>query len=316
MAFTEDSDGSSACTPPDDTRDERLQFKLESPDFDSFEHISDTDCDPNHDIASVCSGHSSMDVEEGMGDDLNTERENKIIEDADDECSCSDNDSDNKIESLEAQDTVHDDETRNAIRLGTIETHTETNEYQTELRVYVNRCVFIRTTNIGKRVGFAPSLPRTKTFYKCWTCDDWIAAGASPICIPLCSNLHLTSKYVFERMIGLFCSWGCCKKYIHTTMTVAQRSKYMRSLHLLRKLFCPDIAYTPIETIESRTEMNSWGGPLTPQQYYSKIVKVNLRPLPEDICFWNSSASKADSNRNESDEKKRESPNSRTGIET
>lgn len=284
MAFTQDSDGSSVGTPPHDSTDKRLQFKLESPDLDPFEYISDTDYSPDNDDSSVLSGDGAMDVEKDLDDNLAIE--DASVSNDDDEEEININNDEDHVELQDCSLKINDSDTHNATRLGEIDSHAEANEYQSELRIYVNRCVFIRTTSIGKRVGFAPALPRTKTFYKCWTCDDWIPAGTSPICAPLCSNLHLTSKYVFERMIGLFCSWGCCKKYIHMCMTIAQRSKYMRSLHLLRKLFCPDIAYTPIENVESRTEMNTWGGPLTPQVYYSKIVKVNLRPLAEDICFW------------------------------
>lgn len=214
----------------------------------------------------------------------------------------------------EQRDVVNDDDSFNAIKLGDFDTRIETNEYQTELRVYVNRCVFIRTTNIGKRVGFAPSLPKTKTFYMCWTCEDWIPAGSSPICIPMCSNLHLTAKYVFERMFGLFCSWGCCKKHIQTGMNSCQRSKYMRSLHILRRLFCPEIAFKPIENVEARTEMTIYGGTITPEDYYSKIVKVNLRPLSEDICFWEGIPSDIASDPSP-DAKKSESSNNRTGNE-
>ena len=266
------------------------ELELESPYSDSFEYISDSDriaCDIDYDssdssirqrgrersrerLKSVCANDSTLCGTRCVSDRENEEEEEEEEDEGD------------------AQDVP---QVINALRLAEVDHHAEVNEYQRELRIYVNRCVFIRNTSIGKRVGFAPSLPKTKSFYMCWTCDDWIPIGSSPICMPFCSSLHLSSKYVFERMFGLFCSWECSKKYIHTSMTMAQRTKYMRSLHVLRKLFCPDIAYTAIKNIESRTEMNLWGGPLTPADYYSKIDKVNLRPLSEDICFWAANAS-------------------------
>lgn len=290
MAFTQDSNGSVQS-------DEQFKFTVDSPDFDSFEHLSDADDD--HFNVSISISSEEMEVDRDVDNtvarrlaDVDQEIENAeaymskpLGQDQDEE---SNNGTDSQVENEERRDVVHDSETLNAIRLGQHDEQVETNEYQTQLRIYVNRCIFIRSTLLGKHAGFAPSLPKTKTFYMCWTCDDWIPAGTSPICIPYCSNLHLSSKYVFERMFGLFCSWGCCKKYIHMCMSLSQRTKYMRSLHVLRRLFCPEIAHKPIENIEPRTEMNSWGGPQTPQQYYSKIVKVNLCPLPEDTVFWQS----------------------------
>lgn len=158
-------------------------------------------------------------------------------------------------------------------------------KYQYDLRVYVNRCMFIRNTKIGKRVGFAPSLPKTKDFVLCWNCNDWIPPNVSPPCIPLCSQTHMHSKYVFDKMFGYFCSWGCCKKYIYETMSAQNKSKYMRSLLQLRRIFYPDLANKPIETVEPRTCTTLYGGSKTPEAYYSSMVKINLPPLQEDISF-------------------------------
>lgn len=156
-------------------------------------------------------------------------------------------------------------------------------KYQQELRIYVNRCMFIRNTSIGKRVGFAPSIPRITEFIKCWNCDDWIPPHTSPICIPLCSQTHMHSKYVFEKMLGYFCSWGCCKKYIFETMSERNKTKYMRSLLQFRRIFFPNDSNKPIQMSASRTCTTLYGGPTDPEKYYSKIDKVNLPPLAEDI---------------------------------
>lgn len=158
-------------------------------------------------------------------------------------------------------------------------------KYQYDLRVYVNRCMFIRNTKIGKRVGFAPSLPKTKDFVLCWNCNDWIPPNVSPPCIPLCSQTHMHSKYVFDKMFGYFCSWGCCKKYIYETMSNANKSKYMRSLLQMRRIFYPELTNKPIETVEPRTCTTPYGGPKNPEEYYSSIVKINLPPLAEDISL-------------------------------
>lgn len=158
-------------------------------------------------------------------------------------------------------------------------------KYQFDLRVYVNRCMFIRNTKIGKRVGFAPSLPKTKDFVMCWNCNDWIPPRISPVSIPLCSQTHMHSKYVFEKMFGYFCSWGCAKKYIYETMSAHNKSKYMRSLLQLRRIFYPEDNNKPIETVEPRTCTTLYGGQTNPEEYYSKMVKINLPPLQEDICF-------------------------------
>jgi hypothetical protein len=158
-------------------------------------------------------------------------------------------------------------------------------KYQQALRVYVNRCMFIRNTSIGKRVGFAPTIPKTTEFVLCWNCNDWIPPHVSPPCIPLCSQTHMHSKYVFEKMFGYFCSWGCCKKYIFETMSERNKTKYMRSLLQLRRIFYPDDNNKPIQMTESRTCTTLYGGPTDPESYYSKIDKVNLPPLPEDTLF-------------------------------
>lgn len=158
-------------------------------------------------------------------------------------------------------------------------------KYQYDLRVYVNRCMFIRNTKIGKRVGFAPSLPKTKDFVLCWNCNDWIPPGISPPCIPMCSQTHMHSKYVFEKMFGYFCSWGCCKKYIYDTMSNANKAKYMRSLLQLRRIFYPELTNHPIETVEPRTITKPYGGSRDTDDYYSKMVKINLPPLAEDISL-------------------------------
>lgn len=158
-------------------------------------------------------------------------------------------------------------------------------KYQYDLRVYVNRCMFIRHTKIGKRVGFAPSLPKTKDFVMCWNCNDWIPPGISPPCIPMCSQTHMHSKYVFEKMFGYFCSWGCCKKYIYETMSNANKSKYMRSLLQFRRIFYPELTNQPIETVEPRTITKPYGGSMDTDAYYSKMVKINLPPLAEDISL-------------------------------
>ena len=158
-------------------------------------------------------------------------------------------------------------------------------KYQQELRIYVNRCMFIRTTHIGKRVGFAPTIPKIAEFILCWNCNDWIPPHVSPPCIPLCSQTHMHSKYVFEKMIGYFCSWGCCKKYIHETMSERNKTKYMRSLLQLRRIFFPEDANKPIQMSPSRTCTTLYGGPTDPETYYSKIDKVNLPPLPEDTLY-------------------------------
>lgn len=166
-------------------------------------------------------------------------------------------------------------------------------KYQYDLRVYVNRCLFIRTTKIGKRVGFAPTLPKTTDFVMCWNCNDWIPPGISPPCIPLCSQTHMHAKYVFDKMFGYFCSWGCCKKYIYETMSNANRTKYMRSLLQLRRIFYPDLTNKPIETVEPRTTTKPYGGSRDTEDYYSKMVKINLPPLAEDISLTFNSLSVA-----------------------
>jgi hypothetical protein len=158
-------------------------------------------------------------------------------------------------------------------------------KYQQELRIYVNRCMFIRNTHIGKRVGFAPTIPKITEFVLCWNCNDWIPPHVSPPCVPLCSQTHMHSKYVFEKMIGYFCSWGCCKKYIHETMSERNKTKYMRSLLQLRRIFFPDDNDKPIQMSPSRTCTTLYGGPIDPETYYSKIDKVNLPPLAEDTLY-------------------------------
>lgn len=158
-------------------------------------------------------------------------------------------------------------------------------KYQQALRIYINRCMFIRNSSIGKRVGFAPTIPKTTEFVLCWNCNDWIPPHVSPPCIPLCSQTHMHSKYVFEKMMGYFCSWGCCKKYIFETMSERNKTKHMRSLLQMRRIFYPEDNNKPIQMTESRTCTTLYGGPIDPESYYSKIDKVNLPPLPEDTLF-------------------------------
>lgn len=158
-------------------------------------------------------------------------------------------------------------------------------EYQQSLKEYVNQCLFIRTNRIGHRVGFKPTLPKNTDFVQCWNCNDWIPPYISPPCLPLCSQTHMNSKYVYEKLIGFFCSFECIKKFIFQTMNTRQREKYMRSLLQFRRTFYPELNNKAIPMLPSRTCMSLYGGPIKPEDYYSKIDKINLPPLPEDINF-------------------------------
>lgn len=158
-------------------------------------------------------------------------------------------------------------------------------EYQEKLREYVNQCLFMRTNRVGKRIGFKPVLPKNNDFVQCWNCSDWIPPHISPPVLPLCSQTHMHSKYVYEKMIGFFCSFECCKKYIFDTMGARNRDKYMRSLLQFRRTFFPNLNAQPIQMVPPRTCTTLFGGTITPEHYYSKMVKINLPPLAEDSIF-------------------------------
>lgn len=210
----------------------------------------------------------------------------------------SEGDSNMHVDTIQNQITSKTDENENAVTddhdvCVNIETNESNDlkdnggkfEYQQSLKEYVNQCLFIRTNRIGHRVGFKPTLPKNTDFVQCWNCNDWIPPYISPPCLPLCSQTHMNSKYVYEKLIGFFCSFECIKKFIFQTMNTRQREKYMRSLLQFRRTFYPELNNKAIPMLPSRTCMSLYGGPIKPEDYYSKIDKINLPPLPEDINF-------------------------------